>query len=420
VHLVLVGEAPDTDTLFSHVLRFHKAAEYAASACDDSVDTGLLRCGTGGIKATFVARALECRDALLKAILAHSAAEAQSITANYTSIIERLQLRPKNEQELLAAKQFLRSSEAVAEFLEGATATIHARAEECGRYAYQVPAEDIAAAWALKEWPLRVALVTREMLESLESDRTAMIAALDAAKVAFASELEALEVKCAAFKDCGAGATDLADPASVAELGKIVARTNELDGELRAAMERGDDINAREGAFGFSPTAYSNLKSMQEDVEPFSRLWLALAEFVAKKEAWTTTSLLEVDAGEVERDVMDWWTMSYRQMKSVGEGYPGALGAAKACWADGEELLGRVPICIYILSFLAIHTHLENSVRVSPTMQHHTSANESPAQLHDVVVILRLLGSGGSQGGLRIELLGVVALLGRSCLPGAC
>ena len=57
---------------------------------------------------------------------------------------------------------------------------------------------------------------------------------------------------------------------------------------------------------------------------------------MSKRERWTTSSLLEVNASEVERDVTDWWTMSYRQMKALGDAYPGAMGAAKALRAGTD------------------------------------------------------------------------------------
>ncbi len=66
----------------------------------------------------------------------------------------------------------------------------------------------------------------------------------------------------------------------------------------------------------------------QARFDPFFRLWSALSDFNSKKEIWLSGPFTELEAESIEKDVGEWWTLSYRLMKELGDTDPGPAGVA--------------------------------------------------------------------------------------------
>jgi dynein heavy chain len=346
--LPVMPEAPDSDVLFSGVTRFHEAAEGVKAAAADIETAGLLLVQGAQVKSTLISRATKVRDALIAAVLSGARASAEVVGQQYQAVIGHISRRPRDEAELLDVMKCMDGVPEVAQALEVRTEDIHSRLSRCGDYSYLVPQDDVSLAWSLKLWPMRLHHALAEAHEALRMDSLSMADALEAQKQRFVAEIDALSRRIEGFK-----AISMNDPQT--ELTPIVTSASDLDGELRAAMEQATDINAREAGLGIATTSYSILNELQDSYEPFLKLWTALGDFVGKKDTWNSTGILEVNAQEIEKDVNEWWTLSYRLMKALGDHYPGAHAAARLLRGLTDDFRKNVPL-IRCLASKALET----------------------------------------------------------------
>ena len=220
------------------------------------------------------------------------------------------------------------------EGLQAEVADVHAHLDMMSAFNHVVDTEDFNLMWSAKEWPLKVQEVTQVSLNALEEDKQRMMAKLEREKAAFARDLERYSEEVVAFKDHS-------DPNNMV---KIVDAANTLDNKLREAKIKADDFNNREKVFGFNPTEYAELDQMRKDFEPYFKLWSILSDYNTKKQLWMSGPFLELQPEEIEKDVTDWWSSSYKLMRLLEEASPGAAAVAGMLRQETDKFKKNVPV----------------------------------------------------------------------------
>ena len=103
---------------------------------------------------------------------------------------------------------------------------------------------------------------------------------------------------------------------------QVVSLGDKIQDKLEAAARRIEEFNERDGAFGIAPSDYPTLDAAQEKFMPIFNLWTMLSDFNTKSAEWKQVMFTTLEPDEVEREVENWWTSSYRMMKTLADESP--------------------------------------------------------------------------------------------------
>jgi hypothetical protein len=195
----------------------------------------LIRVNTQALKQRLAERAAELRDALLTAMVVRMQGDCNSVNARYNTFMTRIGEKPKDEQELVALKEYIRDGQATMLGLAQEATEIHSRLSTVTSFDFHLSTDDFLLLWSIREWPNKVAAATQASLHAVEEERDRMIQLLDREKLAFEKELELLEKQVEDFKA----------HSDVDNLNKIVDIGNTLELDLRNAKEKAEDFNSR-------------------------------------------------------------------------------------------------------------------------------------------------------------------------------
>ncbi|CAE7940806.1 Dnah1, partial [Symbiodinium sp. KB8] len=259
---------------------------------------------------------------------------AQNYHDQFSTILSRVSVKPANEEELVELNNYIKNSKHTVEDLVRGMDEIHRRIEIMNGMLYELSESDLELFWSIKDYPKQVQEVTESSLHALEEEKQRMFKALQQEKEQFEKHLAELDAKVKAFKT-----HDDAD-----NLAKVCDEGASTDAQLRSAVERVEDFNKREAAFGLPASDYPTLVASQEEFEPYFRLWMSLQDFIQKKQVWTTGSFMELQAEEIDRDVTEWWTMSYKLKKQLEEENPDVAKVAGLLREETDAFRKYLPI----------------------------------------------------------------------------
>lgn len=92
---------------------------------------------------------------------------------------------------------------------------------------------------------------------------------------------------------------------------------NVLKESILEAKLRAQNFNEREKVFGFPPTEYTILTTVESELEPFYRLWNMISDFYTSRNEWLHGPFLELNGNEIEKEVTEWWKSSYRYVRRL-------------------------------------------------------------------------------------------------------
>jgi dynein heavy chain, axonemal len=328
-------EIPLTIEEYNHELtRIDTAIKTVQNLSFSSEDFGFVRIQSSSVKQILSDKALELRNGLLNLIKLQGRHENVDIVAEYQGILDRIAVKPANEQQLADLRDFIISSRDTVERLKGRVAACRLKLSILNRYLMPLGAEDTALSWSTLEYPSTVDHSGKEVEITLDADKVRMMDRLELQKGQFEQLMETLlaDVKAATL------VSDYEDKEKVAE------KINNLADRIEDAKRTGDDFNMREKVFGFAPTDYSILGTFSEKLAPFYKLWNMISDFSHSKVDWLTGDFKALDGSQVEGDVTEWWKSSYKLAKSLEEEFPGAAGCANMLRTETTEFRKNLPV----------------------------------------------------------------------------
>lgn len=314
----LSSENTSIEKYCEHIRNFHDIQETITTMSFNEEIFSLATVNTVEIKQTLQSRALLIRDTIIENLVCTARKDNLAITSRYEATLNRINEKPSNEAELAALKAFVAETKSIIDEITKQVDDTHKRLDAISEFNYKISDTDFMLAWSTKQWPMKVQHAANSCDAALEDDKIRMINKLMLEKQTFEVDVERYEEEVAAFK--------LYENIDFTE--KYVEIAINVHESLAEAKQRAEDFNARDAVFGFAPTEYSILDSLQETFSPYYSLWTMCSDFNINKQAWLNGAFLELQGNEIEQKVTEWWKSSYKLSKSLANEAPDSAEVA--------------------------------------------------------------------------------------------
>ena len=313
------GIADKTHLEISTILeRFRDSQVKASSTSSDLAEIAFVAIDCTQVKSKIVTAAASHVNIILDALNVALRTKNATIIADYEDILEKVSVRPTDEEELIELKAFVNSLGTVVRQTKKRVEDIHELLSLAGQHGFRVPFDDFALAYGTMEWPQRVNWAFTESQDALEKEKKKMQKQLDRDKIAFDKHIEGLQARQQKFLEYS----------DVEKLREIFDEAIDLDSQLTLAEQKGEDFNRREAAFGWDPTSYASIDAIRVEFKDFYDLWTMYADFDNNVEGWVSGPFLSLNAKDVSEFVMKAFQQSYKLKNKLSSRAPGASDVA--------------------------------------------------------------------------------------------
>ncbi|XP_035507000.1 dynein axonemal heavy chain 7 isoform X2 [Scophthalmus maximus] len=127
------------------------------------------------------------------------------------------------------------------------------------------------------------------------------------------------------------------------DLNKYLKKAQSLNAKLELAMQKIDDFNLEEEAYGWPVSQYPLRKKVQDTLKPFLRLYETSTDFQNQYNKWLHGPLSGVNPDKVEEEVSNYWRTLYKLEKDFKD-VPNGLNIATSMKEKVEEFKEHIPI----------------------------------------------------------------------------
>ncbi|XP_074514231.1 dynein axonemal heavy chain 7 isoform X2 [Sebastes fasciatus] len=127
------------------------------------------------------------------------------------------------------------------------------------------------------------------------------------------------------------------------DLNKYLKKSQALNAKLELSLEKINDFNLEEEAYGWPVSQYPQRKKIQDKLTPFLRLYETATDFLNHNEQWLNGPLSSVNPDKVEGEVGNYWRTLYKLEKGFSD-VPKALSIATTVKTKVEEFKEHVPL----------------------------------------------------------------------------
>ncbi|XP_041972117.1 dynein axonemal heavy chain 7 isoform X2 [Aricia agestis] len=149
----------------------------------------------------------------------------------------------------------------------------------------------------------------------------------------FIEELSTYETQCNELQYWG----------DIAELPKYVVRARRLDEKLSNALQRIDQFNEEETAFGWELSQYPKRKAIFDKLAPYKKLYDAGYDFLEKYNNWMKAKVGSFDPEDIEGDVTYYYKIVYKLEKAFQD-IPDTHTLASSVREKMDEFKTHMPI----------------------------------------------------------------------------
>ena len=314
--------------------RFANYKSKSTSTSSDLAEMAFLSISCSKIKSKIVSDVSAHADVILNALNVALRKKNKKIIADYENILERVSVRPTDEEELIELKAFVNSLGTVVRQTKKRVEQIHGLLSLAGSHGFRVPFDDFALAYGTMEWPQRVNWAFTESQDALEKEKKKMQKQLDKDKIAFEKHIEVLQARQQKFLEYS----------DLEKMRDIFDEAVDLDSQLTLAEQKGEDFNRREAAFGWDPTSYASIDAIRVEFKDFYDLWTMYADFDNNVEGWVSGPFLSLNAKEVSEFVMKAFQQSYKLKNKLSSRAPGASDVAADLREKTSAFRKNVPL----------------------------------------------------------------------------
>nr|XP_033800562.1 dynein heavy chain 7, axonemal [Geotrypetes seraphini] len=127
------------------------------------------------------------------------------------------------------------------------------------------------------------------------------------------------------------------------DVNRYLRKAQALNTKLDAAVEKIEQFNKEEEAFGWETSQYPERKKIQDSLNPFLRLYETTVEFSTKHKNWMEGSYTTVNPDIVEQDVGNAWRALYKLERGFSSS-PNALSMTNKIKVKVEEFREHIPL----------------------------------------------------------------------------
>ncbi len=337
----------DYDAIQTILQRFVGARDNADATSSDRSELAVVAVSCVDIKALVADSAAAHISTILDALNVALRVKNAAIIADYKDILQKVSVKPTDEEELIKLKAFVNSLGTVVRQTKKRVEGIHELLSLAGSYGFRVPYDDFELAYGTMEWPQRVNWAFTESQDALEKEKKKMQKQLDRDKIAFEKHIESLQARQVKFLEYS----------DLEQLATIVDEAIALDADLTEAESKGEDFNRREAAFGWDPTSYASIDGIRAEFKEFFELWTMYADFENNVEGWVSGPFLSLKATEVSEFVTMAYQKSYKLKNKLSSRAPGAADVAADLREKTAAFRKNVPLLEALGSKALIDRH---------------------------------------------------------------
>ncbi|XP_010794082.1 dynein heavy chain 7, axonemal-like [Notothenia coriiceps] len=183
------------------------------------------------------------------------------------------------------------------------------------------------------QWLQRMPSIIREHRQILAEKTAQYQSGLEMCRQCFREELESYSVQVEEF----ATLSDLTD------LNKYLKKAQALNAKLESALEKINEFNMEEDAYGWTISQYPQRKKIHDKLTPFLRLYETGTDFLNQYDQWLHGPLSGVNPDKVEGDVGNYWRTLYKLEKGFSD-VPSALSIATSMKTKVEDFKENIPL----------------------------------------------------------------------------
>ncbi|XP_028254184.1 dynein heavy chain 7, axonemal isoform X2 [Parambassis ranga] len=183
------------------------------------------------------------------------------------------------------------------------------------------------------QWFQRMPSIMKEHQEIVTEKTKQYQKALEFSRERFLEELQSYAVEVQNFISFG----------ELDDLSKYLNKAQALHAKLELAMEKIDDFNLEEEAYGWSVSQYPQRKQIQDKLTPFLRLYETATDFLKQYEQWLHGPLSNVNPDKVEADVGNYGRTLYKLEKGFSD-MPLVMNIVTTIKAKVDDFKEHIPM----------------------------------------------------------------------------
>ncbi|KAJ3125137.1 Dynein heavy chain 1, axonemal [Nowakowskiella sp. JEL0407] len=258
---------------------------------------------------------------------------ASGISNSFSLIQQKLKDRPLKIEELTELREFMKTVPETCRVQNQRIQEMLHNYKILERYKYELSNEDFKSKWNAYGWPMRIEEMVRATEGSLEVDEASFMRNLVSDQEIFKERVNQLSASIADFSRH----TDLN------RIAEIVTEVAKITMELKECQNLVALFNSRERLFNMDITHYEDVVQLSKDFEPYRSLWLTANDWIKWKNAWLHGSFLDLNAEEVEKNLMNSWRTMFKSVKHFKQ-IQGCLQVATQIKDEMEDFKPFVPL----------------------------------------------------------------------------
>ncbi|XP_073402803.1 dynein axonemal heavy chain 7 [Dendrobates tinctorius] len=144
----------------------------------------------------------------------------------------------------------------------------------------------------------------------------------------------------------------------IQEVNRYLRKAQSLNSKLEQAIEKVDQLNLEEEAFGWAASQYPQRKKIQDSLNPYLKLYEIIVEFNTKYKNWMEGPYTTVNPDLVEQDVGNYWRLLYKLERTFASS-PNAQSLTLNIKQKVEEFRLIIPLIQVVCNPGLRHRHWE-------------------------------------------------------------
>uniref|UniRef100_G3NCJ3 Dynein axonemal heavy chain 7 n=1 Tax=Gasterosteus aculeatus aculeatus TaxID=481459 RepID=G3NCJ3_GASAC len=331
-----LSEQHSFQEIMAEVVRYQQLADHIQHTSCQAVRLGMFEVQSHKLIRSLVKLAQELQQKLVTWMLEDLQKINKTLCDEFEKIAEKALTTPTDTQKLIELKAFISKVR---------TTEIPLLERRLAKSATQlVSLMDVTTLSPLDEelnnkafhWLNRMPSIFKEHQQIITETAEQYQSGLKLRRDRFVEELESYSAQVEDFASVG----------ELADLNKHLTKSKALNAKLELAMEKINNFNLEEEAFGWSVSHYPQRKKIQDQLKPFLHLYETATAFLNQYEQWVHGPLSGVNPDKLEMDVGNYWRTLYKLEKGFSD-VPKALSIAttmKMKVGDFKEHLPLVQI----------------------------------------------------------------------------
>ncbi|CAG5865931.1 unnamed protein product, partial [Menidia menidia] len=330
---LFLSEQHSLEDIIAEVMRYRQLAHQIQYTPCKVVRLGMFEVQSHKLIHSLVKRVEDLQQKLATKMLQTHQEINKSLCNEFERISEKALATPPDTQKLMELKNYIQKIETTEMPLLEKRLAVSNR-QLCSVMDFvTLSSPDMELNSQTVQWFKRMPSIFKEYRQIMNEKTELYQSGLKLCRERFVEELESYSIQLKEFL----GYSELSD------LTKYLKKAKSLNAKLEIAMEKINDFNLEEEAFGWPVSQYPQRKKIQDQLTPFLRLYETATLFLSQYEQWFHGPLSGVIPDKVEGEVGNFWRTLYKLEKGFSE-VPSALHIASTIKGQVEDFKQHIPM----------------------------------------------------------------------------